>query len=338
VQQEIVETYPEWAAVQEFVRDLLHATRPDTKEFQFSDVAAVMEEVGERFGRWQNSLCQKIESRLVDIETAPRTGRVFLSEFYGHYLNDGDFNFAESPGYLRQLGALDESDPAVLRVIIPNYISSMSNCIISTDFHRVCCIDECEDIIGHIERELMSPNAAPKEILAAVAALPPGNQNLSVALIRRLEDVAQHHGGQVPLHGRLFAQWLHHAYPLECPYPHVSGTTSPMDVDERANGAHLAVVAEKEEMQQYIASASEKFIDQAGEGMWSMEEELIDPSAYSAVVAHDAMPVGSETTVRAARRPFVAIVLVASTLVALAAKVRSAVLKDTYPLEKECLI
>ena len=36
-----------------------------------------------------------------------------------------------------------------------------------------------------------------------------------------MEQVASHHGGKVPLHGRLFAQWLHHAFPRECPYPHV---------------------------------------------------------------------------------------------------------------------
>jgi len=26
----------------------------------------------------------------------------------------------------------------------------------------------------------------------------------------------------VPLHGRLFTQWLHFAFPHECPYPHIT--------------------------------------------------------------------------------------------------------------------
>ena len=47
-----------------------------------------------------------------------------------------------------------------------------------------------------------------------------------------LKDIADHHGGTVPLHGRLFAQWLHHAYPRECLYPHLSGTTQPMSANE----------------------------------------------------------------------------------------------------------
>merc|ERR1719414_2559172 len=42
----------------------------------------------------------------------------------------------------------------------------------------------------------------------------------------RLEQIASHHKGQVPLHGRLFMQWMHHAF------PHVSGTTSPVSQDE----------------------------------------------------------------------------------------------------------
>ena len=34
--------------------------------------------------------------------------------------------------YLRQLGALDESDAETLRVIVPNYILGPSNCVASS--------------------------------------------------------------------------------------------------------------------------------------------------------------------------------------------------------------
>jgi len=30
----------------------------------------------------------------------------------------------------------------------------------------------------------------------------------------------------VPLHGRLFAQWLHYVFPHECPFPHKNGAVS----------------------------------------------------------------------------------------------------------------
>jgi len=48
----------------------------------------------------------------------------------------------------------------------------------------------------------------------------------------RLKDVADHHGGQVPLHSRLFSLWMHHAFPRECPYPHLAGSTNPLTPDE----------------------------------------------------------------------------------------------------------
>ena len=39
----------------------------------------------------------------------------------------------------------------------------------------------------------------------------------------RLHQIAESQGGFVPLHGRLFAEWLHYAFPRECPYPHKAG-------------------------------------------------------------------------------------------------------------------
>ena len=30
--------------------------------------------------------------------------------------------------------------------------------------------------------------------------------------------------GLVPIHGRLFAQWLHYVFPRECPFPHKTGS------------------------------------------------------------------------------------------------------------------
>merc|ERR1719388_238014 len=71
----------------------------------------------------------------------------------------------------------------------------------------------------------------------AAARLPPG-------LVHGLGEIAAVHGGRVPLHGRLFAQWLHYAFPRDCPFPHKAGTIDPqtpvnykesmgLDTDER---------------------------------------------------------------------------------------------------------
>ena len=82
-------------------------------------------------------------------------------------------------------------------------------------FYGVCCIDECEALLGHLERRLGAPTALLSEIVGLVSALPSASQaakrTLPTALVGRLGEVAEHHGGRVPLHGRLFALWMHHA-------------------------------------------------------------------------------------------------------------------------------
>merc|ERR1719453_1521584 len=83
----------------------------------------------------------------------------------------------------------------------------------------------------HLEQSLEAPTAVPKHIVSIISNLASDTVKaprvLSNALVRRLSDIADMHDGAVPLHGRLFAQWLHHAYPQECSYPYVSGVITP---------------------------------------------------------------------------------------------------------------
>merc|ERR1719324_66119 len=86
------------------------------------------------------------------------SGRVSLSEFY-RPSSDGEWQFQESVPYLRQLGALDESDPDSKSVIIVNYLHSQTNCIASSGYYSVCCKDECEGLLGRLEEKIASPDA-----------------------------------------------------------------------------------------------------------------------------------------------------------------------------------
>ena len=98
-------------------------------------------------------------------------------------------------------------------------------------------------------------------------------------MVRRLEDIAEGHHGTVPLHGRLFAQWMHHAFPRECAYPHVSGTTNPRTPDEWMNETGVDAVATEEEMQQYLERqrprVTAKDEDEEPAMLWSTDEELL---------------------------------------------------------------
>merc|ERR1719188_2210993 len=99
------------------------------------------------------------------------SGRVRLSKFHKDALG-GKWMFQESVDYLRKLGALDETIPGNARVIIPNYITGLSNCLGDPLHFSMCCISECEELMAHLERALGKPEALPAEVAALVAALP----------------------------------------------------------------------------------------------------------------------------------------------------------------------
>jgi hypothetical protein len=248
----------------------------------FGDVVGVVEEVGERYGRWQNAECLDLKGKLGGYGDTV-TGRVRLADFYSGAVKDGHWQFTESVAYLRELGALDESDPEDPRVIISNYINSPSNCVASSSYYSVCCINECEALLGNLEERVGTAEAKPGEISALVAALPSATREagrkLSEPLLAKLQEVADHHGGSVPLHGRLFAQWMHLAYPMECPFPHMAGATSPATATEWAEKTGQSTTLDAAEMMQHIEEAPARGGSGDSEegvcGMWAMEEALV---------------------------------------------------------------
>merc|ERR1719510_67905 len=290
----ISKIYPGWEHTVKFLQHLQNEVVGDRPVYEFSDITDVVEEAGERFGRFQNHECLDLKKTLVGLEESSGSGRVRLSDFYGSALN-GQRQFSESVEYLRQLGALDESDSSNFRIIIPNYLNAPSNCIASSAYYGVCCIDECEEILGHVEKQVRGPTAHPTEIADIIVNLPSASmavgRKLSVTLMQRLTELGEHHGNRIPIHGRLFAQWMHLAYPRECPFPHISGTIQPKTAKEmRAVGQ--ATKAQKEVMQQFVKAGREKS-NKEEEGcdneicseMWSMEEELVDGHAHSSEIA-----------------------------------------------------
>lgn len=275
----VVETYPGWDNTRKFTervrRDVVaKAGNKAGQNFTFDMATQVVEEIGERYGHWQDSECRDLK-RLLSKYERPGTGRVLLKDFYGAALS-GNWQFSESVEYLQELGALDTTDPQNLAVLIPNYVNSQSNCVASSSIYSVCCINECEALMGHLERQVAAPEASPQQLLHLVSQLPSASQPArqpSSELAQRLEEVATQHDGMVPLHGRLFAQWLHHAYPRECPYPHLTGQTNPMTADQWMQAKGQGVAASKEEMKRIVMSSQAPA--PAAALPWSHEEELV---------------------------------------------------------------
>merc|ERR1712048_304101 len=289
------QVYPSWKDTKVFLRDIrknvVYAEGDQDHKngrkpvFTLEFVTRIIEEVFEQYGVFQDSECKQMKGDLLKYGDRD-TGLLRLSSFYQASLDHGTEQYDETQEYLRELGALDESDPTNPRVIVPNYITSKSNCIATSGLHAVCCINECEALMGHVERKIASPEAEPDRLAEVVADLGSSTvqapRTLTAPLMYRLNEIAESHGGTVQLHGRLFAQWMHHAFPRECPFPHVSGTKNPQTPSEwmEENGGIPSVRTSSSEMQRLVAeahaAAAGNFSDTSPmELMWHHKEELL---------------------------------------------------------------
>jgi len=248
-------------------------------------IRCAIEEIGLQFGSFNEIECRELKSTLLGIESH-KQGRVRLSAFYKMGLHT-HWSFTEKIDYLRALGALDESNPDDPYVIVPNYLSSRPQCLEASKFYAVCCRNECEDLMSHLEENIAEPLVSPERIIELVSKLSSDTiiapRNLSVRLVEKLYQISSAHGGYVPLHGRLFAQWMHHAFPRECPFPHESGTTSPQTPDEwmRSTGQNSTQASEDELVCHVTGPCNEgsdntaSSKDVLAELPWSDAEELL---------------------------------------------------------------
>lgn len=240
--------------------------------YDFWAVLEVVEAIGKHYGRFQLGECKRIKDRLLVHESA--SGRVPLSQFYS-LAAELPGHFQESQAYLGQLGILDESISHEPSVVIANYVQSPANCIASSpdSFYSVCCLGECDALLAHLEEAVAGPEATPARIMELVARLPSSTvqapRRLPQELLSRLDDIAAIHGeGAVPLHGRLFAQWLHHAYPRECPFPR----GSPMAPEEWLAETGESCFASPAEVERFAARALPS--TPPAELPWSSQEQL----------------------------------------------------------------
>jgi len=273
-----------WNDTQKYVDGIRQNIITDEAEgANFASVAKIIQTVGEEYGTFQDKECQQMMDTLMTMEYRG-TGRVMLSDFYKPAL-EGAWTFKENYVYLKSMGALDDSDSTRPSVMIANYIQSPSNCIAGSGFYSVCCKNECEGLLGHLEEKIGTSEARPATIVNLISNLASRSAaapQLSASLLQRLDEIAATHLGTVPLHGRLFAQWMHHVYPRECPYPHLTGTTDGMMPEDWKKEHGHDGSATDEEMQAHVDRAAKETDvqvqgDLAVEDLmpWSHEEELI---------------------------------------------------------------
>lgn len=252
--------YTDWPLVQGWMRGLMSkrlAGQAVSESFNFSAVVQAAADIGKGYYAVNDPECTDLKGTLRAIEGS-KAGRVRLSTFYNKSLFT-HWAFNEKIDYLRILGVLDETNPDAPQVIMPNYLMSRTNCLESSNLYAICCRNECEDLMSTLERDVAAPSASPERIIGVVANMPSDTvsapREIPASLMKRLNEVAWMPGnrGQVPLHGRLFAEWMHHAYPRECPYPHLVGTTSPQSPDEwMKETGHDDIKATRDEMKYIV--------------------------------------------------------------------------------------
>merc|ERR1719162_2703377 len=291
----VEQSIPHWHDISSFARGVIRsikfsrqrAPQPGhglvalTQTYSFEEAHEAVGAITKTFASYWETECQTIKKSLVALDKSS-TGRISLSDFYGANA-DGEWRFGESEAYLRELGALDETSGfGGKSVIIPNYLQGASNCIVTTANYFVCCVNECEDILNEIEAWVGAPVADPKDILIPLASLTNFEDEapkLAEALTKQLQQIADTHGGKVPLHGRLFAQWLHFVFPRECPFPHKSGTVS---VQAPTEFGDQFIVSDDEKSNHAAGRTGTAISEQMAEqdeaqwmSQWSEEEELI---------------------------------------------------------------
>jgi hypothetical protein len=292
--------YPGWDDVVMFVDDEIesHAfnTQNSANPFRSRDSSLqtafrIVEHAADHFARHLAELeCQEIREDLLEYERGD-TGRIRLADFYRAGLTSRFF-FVETKEYLQAVGALDDSDTIWgPKVIVSNYVLSKSNCLAHSNSYSICCINECDSLYAKLEDSVDGFEATPERIAAFAAALSSSTvqapRNLSQSLLQRLDEIAAGHGGDVLLHTRLFAQWMHQAFPRECPYPHLQGTLTslsptewvkhhgmPYRVDHKGSGSRMDALNKSVEVLERNFDDNNVIADeQIQEIMWSVDEE-----------------------------------------------------------------
>lgn len=279
----IEESVPQWSTIKEFARGEVdrveyhrRTANPFVSEtlYNFKDAQQVVQSITENFGHFWEQTCQDIKGNLVAEEDASNPGRVRLSAFYRKNVHGGEWRFGESESYLRELGVLD--DTSVWRgpqIIVPNYMQAASNCIITSTYYLVCCINECEARLKQFENAVKAPVATPAQIIdvtANVTAL-----EVSKSLKQQINRIAETHDGKIPLHGRLFAQWMHYAFPQECPFPQrVAKDRTPAEFGDDHIASEHEMKRHIEEAEHADSKRQQNDVEERW-SQWIHEEELL---------------------------------------------------------------
>eukprot|EP00440_Ansanella_granifera_P059556 gb/GFBE01064547.1/.p1 GENE.gb/GFBE01064547.1/~~gb/GFBE01064547.1/.p1 ORF type:complete len:834 (+),score=236.79 gb/GFBE01064547.1/:1-2502(+) len=266
------EAWARGAAFSAQVAERLRGDLADARQkVSYKTAQAAFFELFAGYGKYQNGDCIQMKAQLRGMD-GRESGRVSLKSFYA--APEGSlFWFSESPKYLHKLGLLDNTNRHSPSVLVTNYVDSSTNCLAPAPFFSVCCISECGSVMAQIEAVVKAPTASAATLLSAVAEITrDGTQEsraMTPELVQRLHSIEQLSGGNIPLHGRLFAQWLHYVEPFKCAFP--------LEARAQVNWVQMNRIVDLKEKESYVETLGDAAPNTASDTIitqWSNEELL----------------------------------------------------------------
>merc|ERR1719235_2966144 len=128
------------------------------------------------------------------LESPKGSGRVSLGNFYSGSKGK-TWQFTESVETLREIGALDETSLVKgPQVLISNYLAQPTNCIATSAYYSICCLNECEAVMNEIEHAVQAPTASADRLLGIVQNISTSTvdapRGIPQALVQKLQEVA----------------------------------------------------------------------------------------------------------------------------------------------------
>merc|ERR1719198_1804001 len=111
--------------------------------------------------------------------------------------------------------------------------------------------------MNEIEHAVRAPAASADRLLSIVSNISTATvdapRKIPRALSQKLHEVAASQGVDVALHGRLFSQWLHFAFPNECAYPHTEAAGVTTAYEWLAGGLDVEEITIEERQRHVVA-------------------------------------------------------------------------------------
>eukprot|EP00928_Gymnodinium_smaydae_P015098 TRINITY_DN15531_c0_g2_i1.p1 TRINITY_DN15531_c0_g2~~TRINITY_DN15531_c0_g2_i1.p1 ORF type:complete len:530 (-),score=98.31 TRINITY_DN15531_c0_g2_i1:121-1653(-) len=197
--------YSIWPRAEQFVELVARGhfdSLPDDARIEAGSTLEVAIAIGEKYGEFDSDECRELKTQLVSMGAG---GSVSLKDFRQKH-DFGDWKLTEDEDELQDIGAVEDAQgdkPA--GIFIPNYVASKTNCIDSSRFYTHCCRTECANWMTLFQ----DGHKDPADVIPA--------KNLSEEVMDGFKALKRDEHGAVDVRSLAFVQWMHLAFPTECP-------------------------------------------------------------------------------------------------------------------------